>query len=214
MATRPVFLSFSEYTYVKRIDTEFEFCPGFSMQQKKRSVSNLHNAWRRSKTEPILEVSRVSDSSIGRSLSAFNLPVILEDGRKSCVECLFQGSKCFEKGGPYHDLYYGSPFDAKKDMRLRESGRLTAFVTAEEKFPLDPQTYFYDWIYVNALAQNKELHKEILSYNAFTDIMFNPQKQINCQAEAVAIFAGLMRSGRLEYAIRDRHSFLKEVFGV
>ena len=109
--------------------------------------------------------------------------------------------------------YPKTPKEAKQDPRLRESGNLKCFIKEGYQYPLNPPTYFYDWIYINALAGCPQLHNAILKYEAFTDIMFNPSKQINCQAEAVAIFAGLKRTGRLEDALRSREQFLAEVFG-
>ena len=212
MATRPVFLSQTVYPYVQRIDVDFLYCSGFSMQQRKRCVANLHEKWNEIRNEAVLEVSSASDSPLGNRLSAFQLPIIFTDGRRSYVECLFQGSKCFEHGGPYQDLYFKSPKEAKQDPRLKESGKLECFIAGGHKYPLSPSTYFYDWIYINALAGCPHLHEEILLYEAFTDIMFNPAKQINCQAEAVAIFAGLKRNGRLENALKSRENFLAEVF--
>ena len=82
------------------------------------------------------------------------------------------------------------------------------------EFPLNPPTYFYDWLYVNALNQHPEYHKKLLEFDAFTDIMFNPEKQINCQAKSVAIFVSLYKTGMLKEALKDRESFLKIVYGV
>ena len=112
----------------------------------------------------------------------------------------------------YTDLLKKNSKEAKRDPRLRESGALTGFSLCGVDFPLEPKTYFYDWLYVNALNMNTSLHEELLTYDAFTDIMFNPQKQINCQAEAVAIFVGLYRSGKLKEALTNKNSFREVVF--
>lgn len=78
---------------------------------------------------------------IGKELSAFNLKTIYE-GKKISVECAFQGSKVFEKGGPYTDLYMKPSIEAKKDRRLRESGKLIKFVYKNEEYPLEPKDFF------------------------------------------------------------------------
>ncbi len=44
---------------------------------------------------------------------------------------------------------------------------------------------------MTALFQNPELSKELLRFEAFTDIAFNPQKSLNCQARAAARFCFL-----------------------
>ena len=41
---------------------------------------------------------------------------------------------------------------------------------------LNPKTIFYDWLYINAVLENPLLAAELLKYNAFTDIEFNPKK--------------------------------------
>ena len=49
-----------------------------------------------------------------------------------------------------------------------------------------------------ALLENPALTETVLSYNAFTDIEFNPQKSLNCQAAAAARFVSLHRLGLLK----------------
>ena len=62
---------------------------------------------------------------------------------------------------------------------------------------------FYDYLYINALYQNKKLANEISKYDIFTDIEFNPQKSLNCQAHSVAIFVSLYKKGILDKYIND-----------
>ena len=68
----------------------------------------------------------------------------------------------------------------------------------DDEWPLIPRTRFYDWLYITALSQNKELSEAVINYNAFTDIEFNPRKSINCQARSAAIYVSLYRAGKLE----------------
>lgn len=214
MAVRPVFVTNDVCPYFKKVNTEFTFCSGFSLQQKQRCVVNLHTAYEtRNKEKKILEISRASDSPLGTALSAFNLMIVQKNGVSYSVESAFQSSKCFEKGGPYKDILYKNSFEAKKDLRLKESGKLTGFRISGMDFPLNPPTYFYDWLYVNALYGHPEYHEELLQYDAFTDIMFNPERQINCQAQSVAIFCSLYKAGKLEEALEDRQGFLEVVYG-
>ena len=72
--------------------------------------------------------------------------------------------------------------------------------------PLNPKAFFYDWLYINAVLENPLLAAERLKYNAFTDIEFNPEKSINCQAKAAALFVALSRQGKIEQC-RDFDSF-------
>ena len=76
--------------------------------------------------------------------------------------------------------------------------------------PLNPKTVFYNWLYINAVLENPLLAAELLKYNAFTDIEFNPAKSINCQAKAAALFVALSRQDKVEQC-RDFDSFYRIV---
>lgn len=84
---------------------------------------------------------------------------------------------------------------------------LRCFYYEGEKFPIIPRTSFYNWIYINALMENPELAAELVQYDGFTDIEFNPDKGVNCQAEAAALYVTLSRRGVLEQC-RNFEEFL------
>lgn len=183
------------------------------MTQKKRCVKSLHKAYSALFPEKrVLEISNASEESLGVSLSAFNLMIHTKRGGSYSVECAFQSAKVFERGGPYSDLLHKTSKEAKIDPRLRESGKIVGFCIWNIDFPSEPKTFFYNWLYVSALAQHKELHEELLKYDAFTDIMFVPEKSLNCQAAAAAIFVSLLRKNMLQDALESRESFLKMVY--
>lgn len=101
--------------------------------------------------------------------------------------------------------------EAKKDPRLKSSGRVIAFRTygkKDKEWATEPITAYYDWIYVNALNQHKELHNEIFQYSAFTDIEFNPETSLNCQAYSIALFCSLYKRGLLKEALKSQENFL------
>jgi hypothetical protein len=100
------------------------------------------------------------------------------------LECAFQGSKIFERGGPYTDLYAADVRDAKRDPRLHSSGRLVGFNFENLCFPLEPKTAFYDWLYLNALLPHRDWLTRLRRFVGFTDIEFNPARSINCQARS------------------------------
>lgn len=213
MANRPVYHSITKAPYYEAIDVTFKFYSGFSVAQKQKSIQSLHKQY--SMLYPdhaILEISSKSTSKLGVSLSAFNLNIKTKSSIFS-VECAFQSSKVFENGGPYTDLLQKSSREAKRDPRLRESGKLISFQCFNMLFPLEPKDYFYNWLYVNTLNQNKDLAKEIVKYDSFSDIEFNPKRSVNCQARAVAIFVGLSKSKKLEEAMKSKESFFKVVYG-
>ena len=180
MAQRPAF--FIRQGKVVSDMYSFEWFSGFAVSQKQKSIKSLHNAIIKTdvNAKP-LEISTKSMENIGTKLSAFNLKI-----NNYALENIFQSSKVFEKGGPYLDLLDRLPKEAKRDERLRNSGILKAFRYQNEEFPLIPQTVFYDFIYITAIKESFTID-EILNYNYFTDIEFNPAKSINTQALAAAL---------------------------
>ncbi|MFS0575804.1 hypothetical protein AB1K83_09220 [Sporosarcina sp. 179-K 3D1 HS] len=215
MAKRPVFISDNgQKDFVKTMDIEFEWFPGFSVKQKQRSIQSLHeNLLEKHPSLKVLEVSSKADNELGISLSAFNLMIETRKGTSFSVETAFQASKVFEFGGPFMDLYEKTSKEAKKDLRLKNSGNLLRFQFFNKEFGLEPKTIFYDWLYINALSLNKELCDQVVKYNAFTDIEFNPQKSINCQARSVALYVSLYKLGLLNKALLSVEDYKEIVIG-
>ncbi|MDE7476637.1 MAG: hypothetical protein K2M91_01580 [Lachnospiraceae bacterium] len=212
MAVRPIYQSQSHAPFCEIIDVNFQFYSGFSTSQKQKSIESLHKQYNKLYPEHnVLEISSKSKSDLGVALSAFHLKIKTPQCNCS-VECAFQSSKVFEEGGPFTDLLDKSSREAKKDQRLHESGKLTAFQYFDYEFPLEPKDYFYNWLYINALMQNQELAHAILEFDSFSDIEFNPQKSINCQAKAAAVFVGLSKQHLLEDALLSHENFLKIVY--
>lgn len=195
MATRPIFIpQLQGESLVQTIFIDFEWFAGLHVSQKQKSIRALHQAYLSVNPEAkILEISSKSELSLGIQLSAFNLKASISDHQHISVESVFQSAKVFANGGPYLDLLTMSSKEAKKDQRLQNSGQLIAFEYQETRWSLQPQTAFYDWIYLNALNLNQNLQQELLHYTAFTDIEFNPKKSINCQAYAAALYVALIR---------------------
>lgn len=210
MATRPVFVpSAKEGAYVDELPVEFIWHAGMSASQKRKNIDALHLAFEKEYPgKKLLEISSYSRQAAGVSLSAFNLPLELK-GVSGTVETFFQGSKVFFAGGPYQELYSKTSLEAKKDPRLKEGGRLQGFQLLKEKWPLVPTNLFYDWLYLNALVQNKELSTTLLGFQGFTDIAFNPKKSLNCQARSAAVFLSLHTRGQLENALSGKEEYLK-----
>lgn len=213
MAVRPVFAISLDKNIFTKTDVEFEFFSGFSEKQARRSINSLHCTFlKKNVGRKILEISSKSEDELGVRLSAFNLMITSKTGKVVSVESVFQASKVFERGGPYKDLLDMPSIKAKKDERLKTSGKIISFSHNGKAFPTEPKTFFYNWIYVNALHLNTDLADQIMEYDAFTDIAFNPQKSINCQAEAVAIYVSLRKQGLLLDALKDKESFKKIVY--
>lgn len=212
MAKRPIFIpDFSGFPYVDTVDIEFKWHPGFAKSQMQKSIASLHKVAEKSqKISPILEISGKSASDLGVSLSAFNLSLKTLNDQRMSVECAYQGSKVFENGGPYHDLYSVSSREAKTDDRLRNSGALVAFNFCGENFPTEPKTAFYDWLYMNALSQREtDLVKKLEGFQGFSDIVFNPNRSLNCQARATALFVALSKKELIdEKILQDKDRYL------
>lgn len=211
MAKRPVFIpDFSGFPYVDPIDIEFKWHPGFAKSQMQKSIASLHEAAEKQGIAPILEISSKSILSLGVSLSAFNLLLETPNGQKINVECAYQGSKVFENGGPYYELYSVPSRAAKMDERLRNSGELVAFNFCGEDFPIEPKTAFYDWLYMNALSQREtDVVKKLEGFQGFSDIVFNPNRSLNCQARAAALFVALSKKDLInEQILQDKDRYL------
>lgn len=210
MAKRPIFTpKTSGPLLVVAMPIEFVWHPGMSKSQKQKSIRSLHDAAKQSRgIERILEISSKSENELGIKLSAFNL-MLSTNGFIAAVEVLFQGSKVFSKGGPFTDIYRKTPREAKKDERLRESGQLIAFRYNNRDWPLNPQTVFYDWLYLSALRQNPSLSERLLKYDGFSDIEFNPERSINCQAASAALYKSLTERDLIDVALSSPDEFIK-----
>lgn len=219
MATRPVyFLDTISDRFVKEELIEFKWYPGLSVSQKQKSIASLHaEVSQRKKGVAILEISSKSDKHIGKALSAFNLFYFPKKySKKISVEMAFQSSKVFAYGGPYIDLLNATSVAAKKDPRLKNSGELKCFLYFGEKWGLLPRTAFYDWLYLSALMQNKDIVEQLIMYDCFSDIEFNPQKSINCQARSAALFVSLYKRKLLDDVLESKEAYLsilKNYFG-
>jgi hypothetical protein len=209
MAERPIFLPTPlQDELIKQVSVKLTWHSGFAEIQKKKNIQALHEEAARLGYAPLLEVSTKSDYKAGQHLSAFHLKVHSPLGDIP-LECAFQGAKVFERGGPYTDLFEVDPRTAKRDLRLRESGRLIAFEFKGIVFPLEPKTAFYDWLYIGAIFPHREWLSRLGRFVGFTDIEFNPERSINCQARSVALFFSLRSRHLLEGAMESSRAFLQ-----
>lgn len=217
MAERPIFVPVeSGPRFVREISLEIPWAAGFAPVQKKKNIKALHEAAAKQGFAPLLEISTKSDVVAGQHLSAFHLKIQTNAGFVP-LESAYQGSKVFERGGPYTDLYEVDARTAKRDARLQESGRLIRFEFEDRTFPVVPPTVFYDWLYLTAIRPYREWLQERLTedgnFAGFTDIEFNPSKSINCQARSCALFVALIKRGLFDEAIRSSESFIETMNG-
>ncbi|MEJ5151426.1 DarT1-associated NADAR antitoxin family protein [Comamonas sp. MYb396] len=214
MASRPIFSpSLSGPLLVQTHSINFQWFPGMAKVQSQKSIASLHeNAKKEISIQRILEISSKSPDDIGVNLSAFNLMVITPKGREYSLECAYQASKVFEYAGPFPDMLEMSSIEAKKDSRLKTSGNLLKFSFYGRDWDLLPRTAFYDWLYINALHRQPALAEQVLDYQAFSDIAFNPEKSINCQAYAAALYVSLHRRGLITSDfLKNKESYLEVI---
>lgn len=210
MAKRMIFSSKTDYIGVTISEITFDFFTGFAISQKQKSVKSLHENARKSGYKQILEVSTKSIDEIGIALSAFNLSTrTKKNNYEFTVERAFQASKVFENGGPYTEILNMSSIEAKKDIRLRNSGEILYFKFFNYIFEKNPPTYFYDWLYINTLIENVDLINKLDPYDAFTDIEFNHKRSINCQAYSLALFCSMIKNDIEFEKLKDPKYFLK-----
>jgi hypothetical protein len=152
MAERPIFVPDEDAPgLVREIPLSIAWAGGFAPVQKKKNIKALHEAAAGAGFPELLEISTKSDEKLGQRLSAFSLTFHSDELGDIPLECAYQGSKVFERGGPYTDLYHVDVRTAKRDPRLKDSGRITGFMFEGFKFPLEPKTVFYDWLYINTI---------------------------------------------------------------
>ncbi|MDR0899000.1 MAG: hypothetical protein LBM27_01430 [Lactobacillaceae bacterium] len=177
---------------------EFTWYKGLSWQQKQKSSISMRESIVLKKPDAkVLEISTKSDNyEFAQKLSAMNLKV---DGQT--LENVFQSGKVFdEKRGPNLDLLKTSPQKAKQFNRGLNP-HLKYFQYKNKKFPLEPKTIFYDYLYLKALVQNSNIAEKLLDYDAFTDIEFNQKiaydtvkGPFNSQARSAAIYVTLRKA--------------------
>jgi len=212
MAERPIFISAPDSSdLVKEVFLRLTWNPGFAPVQKEKNIKALHEAAGAAGYQDILEVSTKSDKQRGQHLSAFYLKVKNERLGEIPLECAFQGSKIFERGGPFTDLYGKEVREAKKDPRLKESGPLLGFRFDGFDYPLEPKTVFYDWLYAGCIYPHREWATKLYNYGGFSDIEFNPYRSINCQARSIALFLSLMKRGQLDEAVQSPVDFIRVI---
>lgn len=207
MACRPVFLPiFHGPHLVEERPFDFRWSAGFSIIQKRKNIVALHDEARRHGIDRILEISSKSEDRIGRRLSAFSLMIDI-DSTTFPLESVYQGCKVFENDGPFTEVFKLTPREAKKHIRSLKCGKLIGFDLLGQSYPLSPKNAFYDWLYIRSLEQHSHWIKSNVCFDAFTDIEFNPTKQVNCQARAFAEYTSLLRRGKLKDAVGDFNCF-------
>ena len=147
----------------------------------------------------ILEISTRSKIPFGKSLSTFNLSILLKSGKRVKVECAYQGSKVLEDGTQFENFYWGSPRDAAFDRRIKGK-RPVVFRFFGKEYPTDPVHAFFDFLYIVSLLQRKDdVFEKLNEYDGFSDLYYSYdlRKEPNTPARAAAKYVSLIREGLL-----------------
>jgi hypothetical protein len=97
----------------------------------------------------------------------------------------------------------------KGTSACRSPGGLVAFAFENQRFPLEPKTAFYDWLYLSAIFPRRESLAPLSQYAGFTDIEFNPERSLNCQARSCALFVALTKARLLDEALSSGTAFVQ-----
>jgi len=62
--------------------------------------------------------------------------------------------------------------------------------------------------YINAIYPHREWLQRLHRYAAFSDIEFNPERSVNCQARSCALFVSLMTKSVLDVAVESPQAFI------
>ena len=175
MAIRPIYISTNipDAPFMKT-DVSFEWTYGMSYKQKCKRRDAMHQAILNMKLyslDKVLEISTKSNKELGVNLSALNLTIPLKNGKVKTVEEIYQESKVLDN-----------------DNHIKE------FRFHNTLFEKDPYSMYYDYVYMLGLYMHSEYHEKLNKYDIFTDIEFNPKKQLNTQARAAAIWNTLYRN--------------------
>ncbi len=191
-ATRPIFIPEpSSPELVKEINLQFEWFMGMARAQKQRSLDAFHTEAEVAGYSHVLEISTYSLQPLGVQLSAFNL--FFNSGSSlGTVEELYQKSKVLSRD---EDRFSETADKMKGEKPI-------SFLFENYSWPLNPQTCFYDWLYVNALHQNQKLAKQIFEFDAFTDIAYNPKKSLGTQARSAALYVALTKLNKIKEIIK------------
>lgn len=195
-------------------EVEFKWFSGFSVSQKQKSIEDLHsNFLKKHPKLRILEISKAGSNELGNRLSAVNLSMKTTKGFFS-VEQLFQASKKFKETGNNFEFLKLDGREARRINKQRNSeDELVGFELFGKEFPLVPTTFFYNWLYLCALKQHKDLQEALLDYSAFTDIYVTPDYTLNTQAEACALYVSLYRRELWDKAMMNTQNFIEIVYG-
>lgn len=201
MAARPVFLTNQNKPYFSEYNVNFVYNNGFAPCQKKKNIIAIHNAFHKDNSDKkVLEISSKSFDEIGVKLSAFNLMLYVESlGKSMPVEIMYHSGKIYKDSGRHLEILNMTPKESKKYLYQNKFGLIEYFVFENQRVEVDDFCDFYNWLYIKALLENEYISSELLKYEAFTDVEYNPSRSKNCQARSAAMFVSLYKQNKIQF---------------
>lgn len=195
---------------------EFPWYSGFTLPQKRRGVTSLHDKARDTLgLDKILEVSTRSFDAVGRKLSPFyqRRKVPGYGGpRGVALESLFAGVKVFARGGPYTELLDLPPTKALLNRKntQKAQGKLRYLQLGEERFG---RISGYDYLYISTAAPtlSEEEWAELATFQGFSEITLPFANSWTCQAGSAALMAELKHRDLLDEALQSYEAFVQTV---
>ena len=183
MARRMVF--FVKDGKVERKKIKFKGIPGKSEDVLNNNVKRLHSKL----TQRALEVSRYSQDPLGIKMDRRALYIQPNYAGGIYLESFYQGSKIFENGGPHRHWVFLSPIDVLDDKRLENSGQIVRYWSLFEHEYWYESEHYFDYHYIKACVRSLSKYdlEELLKYEVFTDIEYNPNKEDITPAIAAAL---------------------------
>ncbi len=172
----------------------------------------FHAAVEHGRPRLTLEISSRSSDSLGRDLSAMNLPAAGDlHGRP--VEAVYQAAKCYGDGGPDTQLSQSGYEAKRRDRERRRQGPLAGFRHEGRQWPPETGSAFYDWLWTRSALRHcgHGVVERLQRYEGFTD-QFHRPGAFACQAKAAAIVAGMGLS-RARAAIETPDAWLTHLSG-
>ncbi len=198
MAVRKVFLSLTEYPYVKEISVTFPWLNGAKQQNVQAVLDAFHDVYpgrpgagsqsgilaaggrRRGGNETALLPENAAGCAGGHGLRSVQGIRGRRPPTRNCCSCPARSGA--------------------KTARSPKTANASATGWKRPITPVQPYPYaFFNWLYGCTLRRNPEQAGRVLKFGAFSDLdLGSSKKDRNSPARAAAVYAGLAAAGKLD----------------
>ena len=192
MAERPVFeVTTKGNAFVKYHSIQFSWN---SRNNGDETISDAFiNRARKRFSNEVLDLSSNSKNELSKRISARHLTIQKNDEEEKVI-----------------DIFNKSRLEVEEE---KEGGRFkvqqNAYEYEGEHWPSWPRSAFYDFLCVQALNQQEDVHEELLEYQLFSDLRSVAGMKNIYHAGSVALFVSLKKRNLLETALTSKQDFLK-----